>query len=265
MSELLIGTSGYYYKDWVGSFYPQGTREYLAYYQREFHFTELNFSYYRMPQASALEKMAAQTSETFQFAIKATRNMTHETSPQTQGEVQTFVENIQPLVDSGKLAAVLLQFPFSFHYTVASRKHLAKLCQAMRDLPLAVEFRNREWQRQSVYDGLRQLHVCFANVDLPALPGLPTVEKQTTAKLAYIRFHGRNKANWWQGDNASRYDYHYNERELGEWVPYIQALRNQSKKVILAFNNHWNAQAIQNARMMIDLLNIDNRNGSPVT
>jgi uncharacterized protein YecE (DUF72 family) len=75
-----------------------------------------------------------------------------------------------------------------------------------------------------------------------------------TADLTYIRFHGRNRAAWWTGDNASRYDYLYSEEELEGWVERIKTILRRARTLLVAFNNHFRGQAVQNARMMKDLL-----------
>jgi len=126
--------------------------------------------------------------------------------------VRRYREGIAPLVEAGRLAAILFQFPHSFHYTPDSRRHLSRLCEAFQELPKAVEFRGAEWQRPSVYEGLRRWNAAFVNVDTPRLPRLPEPGEEATADLGYVRLHGRNRANWWQGDNASRYDYLYSPR-----------------------------------------------------
>jgi uncharacterized protein YecE (DUF72 family) len=75
-----------------------------------------------------------------------------------------------------------------------------------------------------------------------------------TSHRSYIRFHGRNKANWWEGDNTTRYDYLYNDNELGEWIPRIQKIASQSSMVMISFNNHFRGQAAKNARRLKELL-----------
>jgi uncharacterized protein YecE (DUF72 family) len=72
--------------------------------------------------------------------------------------------------------------------------------------------------------------------------------------MAYIRFHGRNAANWWTGDNASRYDYLYSRQELGEWVDRVRAIFTKVQMLLIFFNNHWRGQAARNAKDMRDLL-----------
>jgi len=72
--------------------------------------------------------------------------------------------------------------------------------------------------------------------------------------IGYIRFHGRNRSKWYTGDAKERYDYLYSEDELKGWLPKISSLAEQTEKMFIFFNNHKKAQAIINARMMMDLL-----------
>ena len=256
MHNIRIGTSGYSYKDWVGPVYPPGTpsKDFLDLYEQEFNFTELNFSYYCQPNPRTLERMVHVTGDEFLFSIKAHKSITHEITNNCNKDIQQFIQGISPLIRASKLAVVLIQFPFSFHYTAAARRHLALVCNEFRGIPVAVEFRNNEWQKESVYRGLENFDVAFVNVDVPALQGLPKIESVVTSSISYIRFHGRNKEQWWKGTNASRYDYLYNDEELAEWVPRIKTVRESRHRVIVAFNNHWKGQAVTNARRMKELI-----------
>jgi len=115
LSRLLIGTSGYSYEDWVGPVYPPGTssKDFLKFYAREFPLTELNFSYYRQPEARTLERMLSATPDDFVFSIKGHRTLTHDLSGDLQSEARTFKEGIRPLAESGRLRAFLARFGFS--------------------------------------------------------------------------------------------------------------------------------------------------------
>ncbi len=254
--KVLIGTSGYSYLDWVGPFYPEGSekKDYLRLYTAEFPFVELNFSYYRQPRAKTLERMVQATPEDFLFSIKAHQSLTHRQDQDLPAAAAAFIEGIAPLRESMRLAAILFQFPYSFHYTPGSRRYLAALCRAFEGLPMAVEFRNREWQRDSVYRGLRDHDAAWVNVDEPPLPNLPLPAATVTSKLAYIRFHGRNKTNWWSGDNVSRYDYLYGQEELINWLPLIEKMLRKTNLLLVSFNNHSRGQAVQNARDLQGLL-----------
>jgi uncharacterized protein YecE (DUF72 family) len=256
MARLLIGTSGYSYGDWVGPVYPVGTapKDFLKVYSGEFPFSELNFSYYRQPDARTIGRMVAQTPDGFMFAVKAHRSLTHEMSGSFQAGSAVFQEGIAPLASSGKLAAVLFQFPHSFHYTSGSRKRLLSIAEAFERYPAAFEFRGRDWYRESVLEEMRRRRITFVNVDEPPLPELLPPTRLVTSDIAYVRLHGRNAGQWWSGDNASRYDYLYSDRELMEWVPGIKTMGKKAGIVVAAFNNHWKGQAVANARRLRELM-----------
>jgi uncharacterized protein YecE (DUF72 family) len=256
MNQILIGTSGYSYKDWVGPFYPKGTEtsDYLSFYSKEFCFVELNFSYYKQPESFMLERMLKKVPTDFHFAIKAHRSITHEMTDSLSHDIKLYKEGIKPLKEANQLAAVLLQFPYSFHYTPQNRKHLDHICAQMDGFPVAVEFRNNEWHKDHVFESFKARGICYVNVDMPDLPKLLAPSALVTAPLAYVRFHGRNKKNWWQGDNVTRYDYLYNDEELCDWTDRIKHILQKAKILLITFNNHSRGQAVMNARKMNELL-----------
>jgi len=255
-AQVLIGTSGYSYTDWVGPFYPEGTKQsdFLKYYAREFWMTELNFTYYRQPEAPMIRRMADTVGDKFLFAVKAHKTLTHETGGNLQQEASAFISGIEPLLVTGKLGVVMLQFPYSFHYADDCRRYLDKLCTTLSELPLAVEFRNIGWQRDSVYRGLKERKIAVVNVDEPDLPRLLKPGEIVTSPVGYVRFHGRNKENWWTGDNVTRYDYLYKDEELREWIPRIVRMMSEANMLMIVFNNHSKGQAIQNARRLKEML-----------
>jgi len=255
-ARILIGTSGYSYDDWEGPFYPPGLSkaERLSFYAERFPAVELNFSYYRQPSASTLARMVEKTPEGFLFTIKAHQSLTHSVGVDFQEDIDRYKRGIRPLLEAGRLAAILFQFPYSFHYTPDNRRHLQHLCDAFAGLPKAVEFRNSEWQREPVYRGLREASTSLVNVDEPSLARLPKASDVVCAEPAYLRFHGRNRDNWWKGDNVSRYDYLYDSEELSEWLPMIERMLAKAQLLLVMFNNHSRGQAVRNARELQGLL-----------
>jgi uncharacterized protein YecE (DUF72 family) len=105
-----------------------------------------------------------------------------------------------------------------------------------------------------VLEGLRARSVALVSVDEPDLPRLLKPTTDVTSDLAYIRFHGRNKKNWWNGDNVSRYDYLYDNKELTEWVDRVKAILQRARVLLLFFNNHARGRAVFNAREMREIL-----------
>ncbi len=255
---ILIGTSGYSYDDWVGPVYPPGTasKDFLRLYAQQFALTELNFSYYRQPDARTVARMVHATPDTFRFTIKGHKTLTHETGGDLEAESRTFKEGIRPLVEAGRLACVVMQFPYSFHYTTGTRKYLDSVCRQFERLPTAVEFRHVSWAVDSVFAELEKRRVTLVAVDAPSLPRLfPTLDVVTNPDFFYIRFHGRNTAGWRSGTMQKKFDYNYSEEELQEWIERrIEPMTRQSGHGFVFFNNHVGAQAPRNAQTMVRLL-----------
>ena len=253
-SRLLAGTCGYFYDDWKESFYPRDLRssDYLRFYSLVFPFVELDFSWYTMPKAEGLAAMADQTKADFSFALKAHRSLTHEIGEDWAESADRFSLAAEALAGRDKLAAILIQLPFSFSYTAEHRNYLADLCSALSAFPLVVEFRNDVWYQGRVFDELARRKIALAILDRPDLPGLPPETDLLTSDLAYIRFHGRNADTWWKGDATSRYEYDYSDRELKDRARMVAAISRRASKVIAAFNNHAKGNAPRNAKSLAD-------------
>jgi len=254
-NKIIIGTSGFSYPDWQGVFYPSGLprEEWLAFYSRHFSFCELNFSYYRMPRPENLEKYLQHP---IKFAIKAHGSMTHERL-ESKLPRQDFLEAARVLQQDDHLVAVLLQFPYAFSYRPDNRKYLLDLLTDLAPLPLVVEFRHPAWIRDSVFAELKRHGWGMVNLDSPQVSGGMPDYLAVTAPLAYLRFHGRNAENWWQGNNISRYDYEYSREELESWLPRIRSMAEQARTTYIAFNNHARGQAIKNANQLTEILSAE--------
>jgi uncharacterized protein YecE (DUF72 family) len=255
--EILVGTSGYGYLEWVGPVYAAGSRpdDLLTQYASMLPTVELNFSYYKMPTAEQLARLMAQAGPDLVFSIKANEELTHKIDPSAwKDAARAFMEALEPLRKAERLGAVLFQFPYSFHYEVDHRRYLDAVLAQFAALPLAVEFRNHEWYNNRVLDALRDRRVAIASLDLPALRGLPPVMDVVTSPLAYIRFHGRNGESWWGSDSASRYDYLYTDDELEAWAGRVRAIAEKAERILVYFNNHRRGQAVQNARSFAGIL-----------
>jgi len=250
---LRVGTSGYAYAEWTeAGFYPPETKSggMLSLYARHFPATELNFTWYQMPKAAVLERMCRQVPAGFRFAAKLTRTLTHEVDPaQWRGEAGRFRDGISPLLQAGRLSALLLQFPPGFGRTPGNRRYLSDLLEALAGLPLAVEFRNASWAEDRVFAELERRKVTLVAVDVPDLPGLfPALAVVTNPDLFYVRFHGRNAKGWRSGNLQKQFDYDYPEAELEQWAEGpIREMAGRARAGLLFFNNHVRAQAPRNA------------------
>jgi uncharacterized protein YecE (DUF72 family) len=251
-----IGTSGFSYKDWVGPYYPAELPKarWLAFYAREFPTTEVNFTYYRLPDAGTLAAMADKTPDGFLFTVKASKELTHERDGSVQAFAK-FVHALRPLIDRKKFGCVLAQFPYSFRPSAENRDYVKAFRELMAGLPVVIEFRNAQWLSAESFALLEENELGFCCVDQPRLKGLIPPVATATGSVAYVRFHGRNARKWWRHDEAwERYDYSYSKEELEEWVPKIKDLDAKAEHTFVFANNHWRGQAVDTARQLRLLL-----------
>ena len=253
---IYVGTSGFSYEDWVGPYYPPSLskNDWLTFYAKEFSTLEINYTYYRMPTAKTLAGMARKTPSGFLFTIKTPQEMTHTREAEPALFAQ-FVEALKPLRDENKFGAVLAQFPHSFHNIPDNLAYLKAFRERLRDLPVVIEFRDAQWLGAKTFAFLREQQLGFCCVDEPRLKGLLPPIAEATSQVAYVRFHGRNAAKWWEHAQAyERYDYTYPKAELEEWTPQIQKLNQLAETVFVFANNHYRAQGIDTARQLRLLL-----------
>jgi uncharacterized protein YecE (DUF72 family) len=255
--NVYIGTSGYSYADWIGPFYPDGTRrgDMLAYYSRYFRAVEVNFTYYRMPTARTMAGMAAKAAGRVIFAVKLVGELTHGDNRDPK-LIRDYLEALRPMAEENVLGAILAQFPWSFKRTDDALAYLRWLADALGEHALAVEFRNREWDDPAVLEVLREAGIAYVNVDEPKLDGLMRPSDYATSeRVGYFRFHGRNAVKWWKHERAEeRYDYLYSKDELIEWIPRIKKVAGETGKTYVFMNNHPLGKAVENARQLMEML-----------
>lgn len=202
---VLIGTSGYSFPDWVGPFYPPGTTRagMLDYYVQQFPAVEVNATYYRIPPPPTLAAMERKTPAGFEFVVKANAAMTHEGSADP-ALYDSFRRAIEPVARAGKLSGLLAQFPWAFRRGAKEEEHLRAMKRLLPDAPLFVEFRHKSWIAEDVFQFLEREGLGYVSVDEPDLPGLVPPVARATTEAAYVRFHGRNRANWWASARRER-------------------------------------------------------------
>jgi len=253
---IYIGTSGYSYKDWIGPFYPENTKpgDMLPIYSGSFNFTEINSTYYKLPNSFMFYNMQKKTGEGFVFTVKLHQTMTHSRDAGDK-DYDEFIKAVDILRETGKLGCLVAQFPYSFHPNRENADYLLQLRERLEDFEVVVEFRNSKWINDRVFDFLRKNRLGYVCVDEPALAGLPDAKAICTSKIAYVRFHGRNMQKWWNHNEAyERYDYLYKEEELEQWKEKITELENASQNCFVSFNNHFRAQAVINGIMLKKML-----------
>jgi uncharacterized protein YecE (DUF72 family) len=256
-AQIAVGTSGYSFADWIGNFYPQGTKkgDMLKEYSKHFGSVEVNSTYYRIPHPVVLRRMEEKTPDGFEFVIKANQEITHKGS-RDPALYRGFMDAIQPIIEAGKFQGVIAQFPWGFKRSPDTLDHLKFIKNQFAESPLFVEFRNRSWITEDIFEELEDSGIGYCSVDEPRLKGLVPPVARVTTDMGYVRLHGRNAENWWGRGGGDRYDYLYSEEELKEWVTKIQAMSQKARKTFVFFNNCHAGQAARNARLMKELLSL---------
>lgn len=257
--KVLIGVAGWSYPDWKGMVYPGDThQDKLQYLSHFFDTVEVNTTFYSIPSASLVTAWINSVSHNprFLFTVKLYKLFTHgedvqQGSPTLVPEAAAaFSAAFQPMLELGKLGALLMQFPYRFHYGPKSVDYLVTLFETFRQFPLALEVRHNSFQLESFFKLLEDHQVAFANIDQPGVShSMPSTRVFTCTRLAYLRFHGRNTANWFDADigRDGRYDYDYSIEELEVYLGMVREFQQREGTLFVIFNNHYRASEIKNA------------------
>ena len=228
--RMLAGTSGYSYKEWLGSFYPEKlpAKEMLRYYAGHFATVEINNTFYRMPAESMLAGWAKEVPATFSFTLKAPQRITHKKRlREADQEVAEFLRRAATLGD--QLGVILYQLPPFL------RKDLPRLRDFLALLPsdrrAAFEFRHESWQDDEVYGALRErgATLCVADFDEGDTPFV------CTSDSGYLRLRRT----------------HYDDKDLAAWVERIAA--QPLKRVYVYFKHEDEALGTRFAKRFVEL------------
>jgi uncharacterized protein YecE (DUF72 family) len=267
-NNVLVGVAGWSYEDWNGIVYPprrpHGFHE-AAFLAQYFDTIEINTSFYSplRPDSAAhwLEFIAH--NRRFQFTAKLWQKFTHETSATAEDE-KAVRQGFDVLWNSGRLGAILLQFPFSFHRTPENLARLTQLLDKFRDYPLVVEVRHASWSQPEFYELLRERDVGICNIDQPLIGRSIKPDKRATSSIGYFRLHGRRYDTWFSDDPAlprhERYNYLYGEQELLPWADRVRNVAGHTKTTFVVANNHFQGKAVVNALQFVHLLTGDKVN-----
>jgi uncharacterized protein YecE (DUF72 family) len=261
-ANLRVGPAGWSYPDWNGYAYPTKKPKgfYEVTYLAEFFDTiEINTSFYNPVSANHaqgwVERVAA--NRNFMFTAKMWQRFTHDPSP--GGEDEKLVRaGFDVLRQAGKLGAVLLQFPFSFHRTKETLAYLGGVLKRFADYPLVVEVRHATWNVKEAFDLLREHRVGFCNIDQPVIGRSLQPSAEVTAPVGYVRLHGRRYDTWFSDDAAipgyERYNYLYSATELAPWVERTEKVADAARDVYVITNNHYQGKGVVNALQLISML-----------
>jgi uncharacterized protein YecE (DUF72 family) len=230
---ILVGTSGYSYPEWKGSFYPPtlSAAKMLPFYAQHFGTVEINATFYRMPTAKAVAAWASQVPPHFRFTLKASKRITHDKRLKDVADpVRGFLAAASEL--GPQLATVLFQLPPNF------KQDLAVFDAFLETLPprlcAAFEFRHPSWWDEEVYARLRarNLALCVADSEARSTPVV------TTADYGYLRLR----------------DEGYQDDDIRRWADVVRDLDTRLKDVFVYFKHEDEGKGVQFGQRLIELL-----------
>lgn len=286
MASIRIGTSGWSYPTgagtWNGVFYPRprprGFDE-LRFYSQRFSTVEINATFYGQPKPEIAAQWVERTPADFDFALKLYQKFTHPKmfrereqarAPGVEGalldwlatvtpaDLDEFRRGVDPIARSGKLGALLAQFPASFKYDARTVDYLDALLRAFSDYPMAVELRHRSWSEHhaETLSVLGAHGAAFVQIDEPKFRTSIRQNQLPNVSAYYMRLHGRNAQQWWQhAHKDDRYDYLYAVDELQTFAETLTSAQMLVKRDVRAYlNNHYSAKGIVNAAVLQQLV-----------
>jgi uncharacterized protein YecE (DUF72 family) len=280
---VYVGTSGYYYDDWIGLFNPPKPRrlsvlseqekkdqDRLQFYQKYFPFVEINSTYYHEANLEQFLDIEKRSLPRTKFTVKVHQDISHTKTwkvDEAEAAIERHITAVSPLIETGRFYSFLIQLEdhvqraqHRLDYllrasTVAIRKHI----------DVHIEFRHISWHDTHVLQSLKDNGIGICNVEIPPVKHAFPLKSYATTDKGYVRYSGRNLENWYpknRGESPkdrlasrnARYDYLYTDAEMEERVKQQLMLTRKTVNVAVAFNNHYQTKAVQNAIQNIRML-----------
>ncbi len=247
--RLHVGTMGWSYVFWKGNFYPESlaSKEFLAYYAKQFSTVEVDSTFYRIPRRQSVTDWREQTPEGFLFSLKFPQVITHvKMLENCQEETNVFLERVDLLKE--KLGALLLQFPYTF-----GTEHIPLLRDFLQNLPkkhrYVVEVRNRKLLNDGFYSVLRDNNVVLAWVDSPFMPQISEV----TSDFIYVRWVGdRRRVKGTLGRiEVDR------KAQINAWVDKLKPFLDEEMEVFGYFSKYYSGHSPSDAKALLGVIGTD--------
>jgi uncharacterized protein YecE (DUF72 family) len=249
MARYRVGCTGWGYDDWRGRFYPEGTPagEYLGRYARVFDLTEVDSSFYRAPSTFLTRRWAQQTPEGFVFALKIPQDVTHKPKdPFAEDLLRTFLGNLSPIREAGKLGPVVAQFPPSFRREAGAARLEEILTAIPMDQPVAVELRHASWWAPETWSLLESRKAALI---WSVYPGVHPPYRMTSEFL-YARFVGDRALT--EFDRIQR----DGRPDMEEMKRHFEDEGRSARDVFVLMNNHFMGFGPGTAAMVQEVLGV---------
>jgi uncharacterized protein YecE (DUF72 family) len=241
--KIHIGTMGWSYDFWIGSFYPEGSQNLLTEYARNFDTVEIDNTFYRIPSMDVVKNWKEEVPNDFIFTAKFPQKITHIMMLQDcNEELEVFIEHISLL--ENKLGPLLIQLPPSFKPEKFGV--LKDFLAALPERRFAVEVRNKKWLDEKFYNMLRDNGAALALIDHPWMPEMNSI----TADFTYIRWEGdRNKIKGMLGKVERD-----RSADIKDWAMKIKVFLEDSIEVFGYFSKFYSGYPPGDVRMLLDIL-----------
>jgi uncharacterized protein YecE (DUF72 family) len=237
--RIFVGTSGWHYKHWIGTFYPPETKlhEQFNIYKQTFSTVEINNSFYRLPSPETFESWRKESPDNFLFVVKASRYITHQKKlKDPEDTTKRFFENVRYLKE--KLGPILFQLPPTW------KKNTERLEDFLRVLPkkfqYVFEFRNSTWYDEDIFSLLEKYNCAFCIYEIAG----HVAPAKVTADFVYVRLHG--PGNKYQGS--------YSQERLAQWAKQCRDWQQQGIDVFVFFDNDEQGYAAFNAQTLQEIM-----------
>jgi uncharacterized protein YecE (DUF72 family) len=282
---VYIGTSGYYYDDWIGVFNPskatrkgletmtedqKADQDRLRFYQKYFSFVEINNTFYSEPSLSHFLDIESRSKDSMMYSVKVHKDISHTRKDDIaagRDMMQRHITAVSPLIESGRFFSFLIQLEDHVFRTQKKLDYLLSVASVAvsERIDVHIEFRHISWHDEQVLTALKNSGVGICNTEIPPVTHAFPLKAYATTDKGYIRYSGLNAENWYPAHTAAsakdriaqrnaRYNYDYTDDELAQRVKGQLVLHTKTTRVGIAFNNHFEAKAIRNAIKNMRLL-----------
>lgn len=240
LEKVHIGTSGWSYDHWKGTFYPDDLpkEKWLEYYTQKLNTVEINNSFYQLPEIGTLEGWSEEVPDSFIFSAKASRYITHMKKLKEPDESLEKMFDAFRALDS-KLSYVLFQLPPNWKFNEERLRNFISLLP--ENLGFAFEFRDRSWINDTLYQILEENNITFCIYDIAGYQSPVKV----TSDSVYVRLHG---------PSDEKYKGCYSDQDLSEWADRAGEWTGSGREVFIYFDNDEQGFAPQNAVQLKEMI-----------
>ncbi len=253
-TPVFIGTSGYNYDDWKGTFAPEKTLNYdlLTHYVNSgLNFLELTYTFYRMPIAEKVAGIVKRVGENISLSMRLTKSLMRKNPPKE--DIAAFKEGIKPAIESGRLVALFADFHHLFTASKENFDILKSLRDSFCDIGLFFELTNSTWHKESYYEKFKSAGIGLCVIDGPQFKGFAPYYPICSGAGVYFRLYGKNSG--WINFADRFLDYSYSEKELSKFVNDAKNASVMAKNIYFSFCNVEKGNAPKDALKLKEIVN----------